>query len=410
MSHRFRLAFGLCVRDMLVDWRMSVCFVLGLVAVLTPLMIIFGLKTGLIDGLRDRLVADPRNLEVVIVGSQQFDDAWFRAMRARDDVGFVQPNTRAIAATMTITVARASGLSSGEVADLIATGAGDPLLIDLPMLHAPDGSVPVIVSTPLVEALSLTPGGTATGLVQRRRDGRRETAEVTLFVSAVAPPVRTGRKALYVPVDLMEATETFRDGFGVPDLGWKGPARPSPRIYHAGARLYARNLRALVTLTHHLAGQGLTVRSKAGEVDDLNRFADSLTGGFLIIAMFSVIGFTVSLAASLWSNFERKRQSISFLRLLGMRSAALIAIPIYQALLIAVVGFAAALAAFFGASAVIEVVFSDIADGVDGALSVLRPLDVLAYFLATVSVAMLASCLSASGVARISPAEGLRER
>lgn len=410
MAYRFRLAFGLSVRDMLVDWRMSVCFVLGLIAVLTPLMIMFGLKTGLIDGLRDRLVSDPRNFEVVIVGSQRFDAAWFERMRARSDVGFVLPKTRSIAATLTIAVPRVSGLPKAKIADLIPTGEGDPLFRGLEIRRAPAGMVALIASARLAEALALSPGDKVTGVVQRRRGGRREVGEVALYVAAIALASHTAREAVYVPVALMEATETFRDGYGVPEMDWEGPERPEPRTYYAGARLYANDLAGVVTLTRHLTKDGLIVRGKAAEVDDLNSFAESLTGGFLIISVFSVLGFAVSLTASMWSNFERKRQSISFLRLLGMRSTALVAMPIYQALLIGVMGFVGALAAFFGASFVIEIVFSDIADSVDGELSVLRPLDVLIFFLVTVGISVIASIISAVGVSRVSPAEGLRER
>ena len=219
MTRGLRLAFGLCLRDMAVDWRMSVCFVLGLTAVLAPLMVMFGLKTGLVDGLRLRLLSDPRNLEVIVVGSQQFDAAWFEQIGRRPDVAFVLPKTRAIAATMTISVPRASGLRNATVADMIPTGPGDPLLRDVTLGRAPPGMRTMIASTRLADRLKIEAGDQVTGTVQRRREGRQEAAEVTLFVGAVAPAELTSREAVYVPLELMEATETFRDGYGVPALG-----------------------------------------------------------------------------------------------------------------------------------------------------------------------------------------------
>ncbi|HAC79613.1 MAG TPA: hypothetical protein DCG06_04900, partial [Deltaproteobacteria bacterium] len=153
-----RIAFGLCVRDMLVDWRMSLCFILGLTAILAPLIIMFGLKTGLVEGLRDRLLSDPRNLEIIVVGSQQFDADWFETLAARPDVGFVKPKTRAIAATITITVPRTSGLKSAEVADLIPTGLGDPLLQGIPVARSSGDVLTVIISDRLAEMLDLKTG------------------------------------------------------------------------------------------------------------------------------------------------------------------------------------------------------------------------------------------------------------
>jgi len=395
---------------MMVDWRMSLCFILGLTAVLAPLIIMFGLKTGLVDGLRDRLLSDPRNLEIIIVGSRQFDADWFKALAARPDVRFVKPKTRTIAATITVTVPRASGLKSAEVADLIPTGLGDPLLEGLAVEKSSNGRLAVVVSATLAEMLDLNRGDEIGGVVTRRRDGRRELGQVSLIVGAIVPASLTTRAAIFVPVSLMEATESFRDGFGVPTFGWEGPDRPGERVYYAGARIYAKDLASLTTLHNHLTDLGLSVRSKASEVDGINGFAESLTGGFLIIAFFSVIGFLVSLTASLWSNFERKRQATSFLRLIGMRAVGLIAMPIYQAVIIATAGFACALATFFGAAIVIESVFADIGASVEGDLLVLKATDISIFFVITLGISVLASAVSSYGLSRISPAEGLRER
>lgn len=405
-----RIAFGLCVRDMLVDWRMSLCFILGLTAILAPLIIMFGLKTGLVEGLRDRLLSDPRNLEIIVVGSQQFDADWFETLAARPDVGFVKPKTRAIAATITITVPRTSGLKSAEVADLIPTGLGDPLLQGIPVARSSGDVLTVIISDRLAEMLDLKTGDRIGGVVSRQRDGQRENGKIDLVVGAVTTPGLTARTAVFVPLSLMRATESFRDGYGVPDFGWDGPDYPADRVYYAGARIYAKDLASVITLHRHLSDAGLSIRSKAAEVDNLNGFAESLTGGFLIISLFSVMGFLVSLTASLWSNFERKRQATSFLRLIGMRACGLIAIPIYQALLIATMGFAGALITFLGAGFVIEAVFSDIGASVEGDLVVLSASDLLMFFAMTLGISVLASIFSSYGLSRISPAEGLRER
>ena len=410
MLRDLRIAFGLCVRDMLVDWRMSLCFILGLTAVLAPLIIMFGLKTGLVEGLRDRLLSDPRNLEIIIVGSGQFDADWFNALAARPDVGFVKPKTRAIATTITVTVPRASGLQNAEVADLIPTELGDPLLEGIAVEKSGNGRLAVVVSARLAEMLDLNQGDEIGGVVTRRRDDRRELGQVGLIVGAIAPAGLMSRAAIFVPVSLMEATESFRDGYGVPAFGWEGPDRPGERVYYAGARIYAKDLASVTTLHSHLTDLGLSVRSKASEVDGLNGFAESLSGGFLIIAFFSVIGFLVSLTASLWSNFERKRQATSFLRLIGMRAVGLIAMPIYQSVIIATAGFAGALATFFGAAIVIEAVFADIGASVEGDLVVLKATDISIFFVITLGISVLASAVSSYGLSHISPAEGLRER
>ena len=61
MAGRLALAVRLATRDFGHDWRIALCQVLGLAAVLAPLLVLFGLRFGLIDTLAQRLIEDPRN-------------------------------------------------------------------------------------------------------------------------------------------------------------------------------------------------------------------------------------------------------------------------------------------------------------------------------------------------------------
>ncbi len=53
---RLPLVAGLSLRDLLHERRLSVCSLVGLAAVLAPLIVLFGLKHGVIEGLRADLV------------------------------------------------------------------------------------------------------------------------------------------------------------------------------------------------------------------------------------------------------------------------------------------------------------------------------------------------------------------
>ena len=63
----------LATRDYLHEWQMSVCFVLGLAAVLGPMMVLFGLKFGIVGAMMDELIEEPGNREIRPVGSGRFD-------------------------------------------------------------------------------------------------------------------------------------------------------------------------------------------------------------------------------------------------------------------------------------------------------------------------------------------------
>ena len=76
----------LATKDYLHEWQVSICFVLALAAVLGPMLVLFGLKFGIIGGMIDELIEDPTNREIRPVSSARFDDNWINQMRARKDV------------------------------------------------------------------------------------------------------------------------------------------------------------------------------------------------------------------------------------------------------------------------------------------------------------------------------------
>ena len=108
---QFRNIFMLSLRDYTHEWRMSGCFVLALASVLAPMMILFGLKFGIVNSMLAELIGNPANREIRSVGSGRFSEDWFRQMAARDEVAFVIPRTRALAATIQLKSDRAGASS-----------------------------------------------------------------------------------------------------------------------------------------------------------------------------------------------------------------------------------------------------------------------------------------------------------
>ena len=119
-----RLSF----RDYSHEWRMSGCFVLALASVLAPMMILFGLKFGIVSSMVEELVENPVNREIRPIGSGRYDEESISAWRERDDVEFIVPKTRALAATIQLKSESAPRIVSTE---LLATADRDPLLPDL---------------------------------------------------------------------------------------------------------------------------------------------------------------------------------------------------------------------------------------------------------------------------------------
>ncbi|HKU99161.1 MAG TPA: hypothetical protein VJR58_27960, partial [Vineibacter sp.] len=115
---------ALALADARHEWRATLCLVLALAAVLAPLLVLFGLRFGVVQTLTERLANDPRNLEIVPIGAGRFDKAWFDRARTWPEVAFVIPRTRAIAASMDLLNPGGSAVN----VEMIPTAPGDPLL------------------------------------------------------------------------------------------------------------------------------------------------------------------------------------------------------------------------------------------------------------------------------------------
>jgi putative ABC transport system permease protein len=304
----------LAVKDYRHEWVMSGCLVFALAAVLAPLMVLFGLKYGIIASMFEPLVQDPRNREVRPMGSGRFGPKWFETMRARPDVAFLIPHTRTIAATLKLHVPDAD---AGRIIDveLIPSATGDPVLD--PEVPAPTGYDRVVLSTSAATKLGVHARHRLEASVSRTHRGRLQRETLPLTVAAVAKPGAFNRDGLFVSLELLVAVEDFRDGRRVPALGWQGddPA-DEPRVY-SGYRLYARSIEDVAALRTYLIEQGLEVRTKAADIELVQALDRNLSIVYWIIVLVALVGYGLSLGASLWANVDRKRREFSVLRLVG---------------------------------------------------------------------------------------------
>ncbi|MCB1725076.1 MAG: FtsX-like permease family protein [Gammaproteobacteria bacterium] len=392
----------LATRDYGHEWQMSGCFVLALAAVLGPMLVLFGLKFGIVGGMLDQLVENPENREVRPVSSGRFTLDWFGNMARRSDVAFVVPRTRSIAATIDLSSDKASRILPAE---MIPSGRGDPLLpADGPVA---DGMNDVILSQAAAEHLQVQAGDRIDGSIVRHYRGRKERVHLDLSVAAVAPVAAFARDGVFADARLVEALEEYRDGRAVPELGWQGDPPAEQRSY-PGFRLYAKSIYDVNNLKDDLTGQGIEVRTKAADIDLVMRMDRNLSAIYWAIAVIGLFGFSLSLGASLWANVDRKRKELSVLRLVGFRTGDIVWFPVTQALYTGVLGWLLAVAIYFGAAYTINGMLVDqLASGQQ--VCVLLPQHYLMAFAVTVGAAVLAAALAGWRSARIEPSEGLRE-
>ena len=412
-----RVMCRLACRDYLREALLSACAVLGLAAVLTPLLVLYGVKFGVVQTLTDRLQHDPRNLEVSPVSSGRFTLQDVEKFAARPDVAFALPRTRAIAATMDLRNGK-EGARKTVTASLEPSAAGDPLLarygVPAPVMPAQPLAAPVEVtlSAPAAEKLGCSLGDTLTGTLERRYQGQVQRARVTLRVAGVLPLAAQQKDVAFVPLPLAQATEDYRDGRAVPELGtaqgWTGEPRPEgPRLY-PGFRLYASSLEAVTGLREFFAGQGLEVYTHAAEIEQVTSLSRALNTVFALICAAAAAGFLASTASSVLAGVKRKERMLGLLRLTGFGTGALLLFPLVQALLTALLGTATAMGVYAAAAAVINHLFAASLGDMEQVCRLL-PRHVLLVFAAVAGLALTAALGPALRATRIEPSEVIRD-
>ncbi|HRD48479.1 MAG: ABC transporter permease [Candidatus Competibacter sp.] len=392
-------------RDYAHEWRLSLCAVLALAAVLAPLLVLLGLKHGVMSTLIERLAREPRNRELLPVGGHRFAPAWFTTLATRPEVAFVIPRTRQIAGTLDL---RRPDLGRSLTVELLPTASGDPLL---PVGVAPPSEpLQLLISQSAAEKLQLRVGDQLPAAVSRSHGSRLEYASLTVTVGTVLPLTAFGRDAAFVQLDLLEAVEDYRDGFAVERFGWPGqPAATDPpeRRYPA-FRLYARSLEEVAPLRDHLLSQGIEVETQAAAIAQVQALNRNLTAIFALIATLSAAGYACALGINVLAAIERKRRELSILRLLGLPGRGLVWFPLLQALLTAGFGLILAGLAYTLAGATINHWFADQVEPGEMVCR-LRIEHGLYAAAATVLIMLLAASVGGWRAARIEPAEGLRD-
>ena len=77
-------AVRLAMADLLAERLLALCTTLALAAVLAPLVILAGLRAGVVQGLREVLLEDPRVREVATAANRSFDAGLLARLAAQD--------------------------------------------------------------------------------------------------------------------------------------------------------------------------------------------------------------------------------------------------------------------------------------------------------------------------------------
>lgn len=390
----------LALADLWHERVLFLCSALGCAAVLAPLIVLFGLRQGVIAGLRAELLEDPRAREIVSIVNRTLEPALFERLAADPRIAFVVPRTRALSATVVVENPARPG--QGVRMEVLPTAPGDPLL---PGLVPEAGGL--VLSATAAARLGLAAGGQVLASVARSRGGVREVLSLPLRVTGVAPASAAARDAAFAAVPVLLLVEDFLDGRAAPDARPAAAEAARGRPF-AGFRLHAARLEDVPALDREFRLAGIEVASRAEAVAGLLRLDRNLALLVLAIAGAGGAGYLVSLGVGLWAQVERKRRDLALLALLGLKRRALLMLPLVQAAAVALAGAAMAFAIAAMVATVLNRAFAGIVSG-ERPVCLLTAGMGLAAAGVTLAGAVAAALLAGLRAAAVPPAEGVAE-
>lgn len=400
--NRASLLCRLALQDLWHDRIISFCIVSSLVAVIAPLLLLFGLRFGIVNQLQEDLAHDPRNLEIRMLSSGSYDQHWIAQLRLRPDVGFAIGQTRSL---NTLTDLQTDSTHFIENAEVIPTDMGDPLLGTL-VLHQDHE---VVITQEAARKLAVKTGETLTLRVSRMLNERREWGRKRVTVVGILSETYFNRPAIFTRPGLLLALEHFRDGYAVRELGIASGVElngNAPR--YARARLYARDIDHVASLERDLRAQRIETTSRLADIENVKSINRVLGIIFNTIAITALIGCIASLIGSFISNVDRKRKHIAILRLLGFTRPAVGLYVISQGVLLSLMAYTGGFGIYLLASQVFNRALST-SQATGQMICKITPLHSLCALLLTLIVSMLVAGIGAWRAIHIEPAQSLRE-
>lgn len=401
-SHKRGLLLRLAMQDLWHDRSVSFCIISSLIAVIAPLLLMFGLRYGVVSQLQQDLARDPRNLEIRMVSSGHYSAEWIAALRQKSEVGFTIGQTRSLNTQADLLKDMSHFIENAEV---IPTDQGDPLLGTL-QLGSEDE---VILSAEAARRLAVSAGETIRLRVMRQLEDRREWGERTLTVGAILAPTYFNRPALFVHESLLLALESFRDGYRIPMLGISTgqPLTDKPPIF-ARARLYANSIDQVAALDLWLKQQRIETVSRLADIENIKSINRVLSLIFNVIAGTALIGCVASLIGAFLANVDRKRKHIAVLRLLGFTSPAVGLYIILQGVILTLLAYGGGILLYLSGSALFNRTLAS-SQSTEQMICRITPLHSLLALLLALTVAILVAIIGARRAIAIQPAESLRE-
>ncbi|MGN1394094.1 MAG: ABC transporter permease [Succinivibrionaceae bacterium] len=317
------LVIKLAFKDLIFERLLSLCIVASIVAVISPLLLLFSLKFGVVTTLKENFKANPQNLEIKMLSGYKLEESFFNKLRDNPHISFIIPNTRSLSALVTV---RFNGKLKQNV-EIVPSAENDPLLI----YGGFKGSFyedSLVISNRLSNELGVHLNDFVEVLVTRKINGINEAKKIKMQVIGILERSISNNYQIFMSLDNLSAIEDYKDGFD-PNFVGEGSNLNLNRRYYAKARIYAKTIDDVEPLSIILR-ESYNISDKLPEIENIRAIDGVLRFIFLVIALTSIVGGILAFWGLIISNCRRKTKSYAMLRLGGFSRKMIMQIILFE--------------------------------------------------------------------------------
>lgn len=395
---------SLAFKDLWYDKKITFCLIVSLASVIAPLLLLLGLKSGIINTMEEGFLNDPLKREIKILGHYKHHLAWFEKIKAHSETAFIIPKTRILNAQVDLLKSKKEFL---RMVEIMPTQKGDPVLSGKSQF--PDNKSQVVISYTVAQKLNIDIGEQINLVISRRFQNESQFGQFKVTIVGILPETSTSKSLVFVDFDLLLDVDDFKDKSAVAEFGLsEGKPRVKREVF-ASARVFAKTLDGVSVLADFIRDTGVEVKTHAKEIENIKQTEAVLSFIVKVVAWVAILGGAISLAGFLIANVDRKRQHLAMIRLLGFSTISIALYPIIQSLVIASLGFVIAISGYFVGAAEFDRVLGGFLQE-QGSICQLSDVQILGAFLFTNLVVLGAAMTGGLRAIQIEPAETFRQQ
>ena len=241
MLQRIVWSIRLALAELRNEWLFTAGVSFAVCSILTTTSLLWGTKSGMIAGMRERLLEDPVNRELISQENKAMPLGLLREIAKHPSSAFLIPSVRRIS-LYGEAISRDDPSKTIETA-FLPTAEGDPLGGGVKFnVRQPQIPVPCMVTALAAEDLGVAAGDSIILRISRREGGKSVLVNVEANVVRTLSHGDSGVRAIFLPLPVIERVEDYKEGQSVGMFGWKPFGTAPLELYDSVDLKFARPL------------------------------------------------------------------------------------------------------------------------------------------------------------------------